>query len=136
MSESTFWQYLKPKVTGWWRRIESPISSGFPDCFTMMEGCEVWVELKNLNSWESGLGTSSIQRYWHWNYWNLGGTSFLLVRVKKEILLFEADSLCGEPGEAYWRPKALFTARVGSFDCEKMCRLMAEIARGRKCSGL
>lgn len=126
MRESGFWNYLKPKVIGRWIRVESPISSGYPDCTCLIDGCTLFVELKYKTAWESGLGSSGIQRNWHKNWNEEGGLSFLLARVNKDILLVGGWMLDDESGEKHWRDKALYQTTVGSFDPEKLNEIMLE----------
>lgn len=126
MRESGFWNYLKPKVIGRWQRIESPISSGFPDCMCLIDGVTLGVELKNKDCWCAGLGTSSIQRNWHKNWNEEGGLSFLLARINKDIILVGGWNLDNESGEKHWRSKAILEARVGDFDPVKLNQVMLE----------
>lgn len=124
---------MKEKVTGHWTRIESPISPGVPDCLVMHRGMEFWVELKYLTKFEEGLGTSKLQRLWHELYHQRGGTSFLLARVGKLILLVHGDRLTADKGDNYWLSTAAKIMTVGrDVDGEELSDYMAEVAKTRK----
>lgn len=133
MKESSFWTYIKDKLIGHWTRIESPISPGIPDCLAMHKKMEFWVELKYLTRFEEGLGTSKVQRLWHQLYHERGGTSFLLARVGKLILLVHGDKLSDAKGDNFWLANAAMVMTVGKdVDGSALCDYMAEVAKTRK----
>lgn len=121
--ESKFWtQTVKPKLIGHSERIESPIGSGVPDVFNIVKGIVNVIELKDKPTWEEGLGTTRIQRYWL-NRWHVeGGHAYLLARCGKEMFFISAEYIEIMPGQTMedfrvmaqvWSPKAFDHAHWG-----------------------
>jgi hypothetical protein len=98
--ESKFWtERVKPKLTGHSERIESPIASGIPDVVNIAKTRVNWIELKDKPTWEEGLGTTRIQRYWLTRWYAEGGNAFLLARCGKEMFFVSAEHLQIMPGQ-------------------------------------
>lgn len=73
--ESAFWQRLKKaKVFDWAERLECDSAPGLPDVHGLINGVEMWVELK------AGvcLKIRKSQSIWHQNWAKLGKKSFIL----------------------------------------------------------
>lgn len=98
--ESKFWtQTVKPRLAGHSERIESPIGSGIPDVVNITKSVVNWIELKDKPTWEEGLGTTRIQRYWLRRWHDQGGHAYLLARCGKEMFFICASLIEIMPGQ-------------------------------------
>lgn len=86
MKESQFWQLIK-KATNkniHWMRLESWSMAGLPDLHGIVEGVEVWCELKVSRG--SRVVLSPHQISWLMKRWRLGGNSFIIIYTPSDSL--------------------------------------------------
>ena len=75
--ESLLWQRIKKlKLEGQIFRIESNTINGIPDIYWLINGKNIWIELKSNDV--KNLGLSKYQINWHLEHYQNKGTSFIL----------------------------------------------------------
>lgn len=89
--EGNFWRNtVKPqfdRLNLIYKRIESPITSGFPDTIILYNKRVIFLELKSKPSFERYLGCSALQENFHRTWSAQGATTFVLAQVKEYIYL-------------------------------------------------
>ncbi len=99
---------MRANAPGWWKRVENAADPGTPDCFAVVQGLGLWLELKDGKSWgAAGFGCTqpkrwALQRLWLRNLARAGGTGFLLVRCRGEILLVPGGRLLHRGTREQW----------------------------------
>ena len=100
MSESSLWRYVKHGMGNRWDATRHEDGApGTPDVSFGCNNINGWIELKILEDWPKRPGTivrirhfTAIQRLWL-NHRELhGGHCFVLLRVRREYLLFDAQA--------------------------------------------
>jgi len=89
-SESLLWQRIKKlKLKGQIFRIESKTINGIPDCYWLIKGQSIWIELKSNDIKNCGL--SKYQINWHIDHYKNGGKSFILQKTlsQRGLKLFQ-----------------------------------------------
>lgn len=92
--EAIFWDWLESAIMGRWivQRHEDKYSVGISDLSYALRDTMGWIELKAYKKWPTkNLGHyTSKQANWIYDHGkNGGGRNFILIRVKKTILLFD-----------------------------------------------
>jgi hypothetical protein len=80
-------------------RIENVVGVGRPDVDTLVAGSFVPVELKQVDGWPARSSTrvlgdeglSQVQKNWHLDWRNWGGTSLIVVGVGQEVFAFSGE---------------------------------------------
>lgn len=98
MNETGFWNSLRDSCAGTGAhlvRVENAIAEGTPDVNGCWRGAEFWWELKYLEGWPKRARTpvriphyTKEQRLWLLARGQAGGSACLLLRVGKQVLLF------------------------------------------------
>jgi hypothetical protein len=96
MAEASLWQYLNKGMRGKWHatRHEDKFQLGIPDVSYGIDKVNGWIELKALYEWPKTyktpvkVGLSRDQVAWLGARGICGGHCFILVRVKRDYLLF------------------------------------------------
>lgn len=124
--ESKFWrESVKPNAVGRWLRIESPVSLGVPDCVVLVRGVTSWVELKAIEQFDEGLGTSRKQRHWLRTWNKEGGRAYLLARVGAEVLFLDGSDIPDYLRPEEWRALSLLHGPRLSFNWDRMADIMS-----------
>ena len=99
--EQRLWDRLRKIAAGrlHTERIENLVGVGRPDVDTLVEGSFVPIELKQIEGWPVRSGTkvlgnnglSQVQKNWHLNWRNWGGTSIVVVGVGEEVFAFSGE---------------------------------------------
>lgn len=99
--EQRLWDKLRGACTGRVRteRIENLVGVGRPDVDTLVAGSFVPVELKQVDGWPAraatrvlgDAGLSQVQKNWHLDWRNWGGTSLIVVGVGQEVWAFSGE---------------------------------------------
>lgn len=94
-SESQLWNTLRKVLTQVdVSRVENLVEDGMPDVNGCHEGCEFWIELKQLDEWPKRkstkvkVGMRPSQLRWIANRGRAGGNVHVLAQVDKTYLLF------------------------------------------------
>lgn len=94
--EQSMWEALRPLFQALNldpHRVENGLGNGTPD----VNYCEGWVELKRIEAWPARGGIVHIRKLeerkgqvaWLLRRWLANGAAFLMLRVGKELLLFD-----------------------------------------------
>lgn len=96
--EQRLWDKLRKAAAGriHTERMENMVGVGRPDVDTLVCGSFVPIELKQVYSWPvkettkvlGRNGLSQVQKNWHLNWKNWGGTSLIVVGVADEVFTF------------------------------------------------
>ena len=92
--ESKLWQLVRKNLPDiHWTRIESWVNQGVPDCYGILEGTSVFVELKVTKS--NKINLSPFQKNWLYNHYLQGGRSFILLQHlgQRALYLFSSSIL-------------------------------------------
>ena len=99
--EQRLWDRLRKAAAGavHTERIENLVGVGRPDVDTLVAGSFVPVELKQVDGWPvrsstrvlGSSGLSQVQKNWHLNWRNWGGTSLIVVGVGEEVFAFSGE---------------------------------------------
>lgn len=100
MAESTLSRYITKGLRALGAHVvrhEDIASSGVPDISYGLDGCNGWIELKEIKEWKkrsatpNDIGLSPEQRLWLRQRGKTGGRCFVLVRVtaSREYYLFD-----------------------------------------------
>jgi len=99
--EQRLWDKLRAACAGRVRteRIENVVGVGRPDVDTLVAGSFVPVELKQVDGWPArantrvlgDAGLSQVQKNWHLDWRNWGGTSLIVVGVGQEVWAFSGE---------------------------------------------
>jgi Holliday junction resolvase len=89
--EANFWNTIRknlPKGSQAWR-LENRVAAGMPDCYIMIDGYPLWIELKVTKS--NSVKLSPQQIAWHMAHSYAGGHSLILVKrsTTGRLFLFE-----------------------------------------------
>ena len=89
--EANFWNTIRnnlPKGSQAWR-LENRVAAGMPDCYIMIDGHPLWIELKVAKS--NSVRLSPQQIAWHVSHSHAGGHSLVLVKrsIQGTLFLFE-----------------------------------------------
>ena len=104
MSESTFWDYVRPMMKGLDPiRIEDALALGVPD----VNHRAGWIELKFVRFWPKRPKTKVAvehytpeQRAWHIRRCYVGGNCKVLIQIQDRVMLFWGDVAARELGRA------------------------------------
>ena len=84
--ESKLWQLVRKNLPDiHWTRIESWVNQGVPDCYGILDGTSVFVELKVTRS--NKINLSPFQQNWLYNHYLHGGRSFIMLQHLEQRLL-------------------------------------------------
>lgn len=86
--EANFWSIIRknlPKGSQAWR-LENRVAAGMPDCYIMIDGHPLWIELKVSKS--NSVRLSPQQIAWHTAHSHAGGHSLILVKRASTGTLF------------------------------------------------
>lgn len=86
--EANFWSMIRknlPKGSQAWR-LENRVAVGMPDCYIMIDGHPLWIELKVSKS--NSVRLSPQQIAWHTAHSHAGGHSLILVKRSSTGTLF------------------------------------------------
>lgn len=96
--EQRLWDRLRKAAAGriHTERIENLVGVGRPDVDTLVAGSFVPVELKYVEAWPArestrvlgAAGLTQVQKNWHLNWRQWGGTSLIVVGVADEVFTF------------------------------------------------
>lgn len=89
-TESLLWQRIKKlNLKGQIFRIESQTINGIPDCYWLIKGQSIWIELKSNDIKNCGL--SKYQINWHIDHYKNNGKSFILQKTlsQRGLKLFQ-----------------------------------------------
>lgn len=99
--EQRLWDRLRKAAAGklHTERIENLVGVGRPDVDTLVDGSFVPIELKQVGGWPVRINTkvlgkdglSQVQKNWHLNWQNWGGTSMIVVGVGEEVFVFSGE---------------------------------------------
>lgn len=99
--EQRLWDRLRKAAAGklHTERIENLVGVGRPDVDTLVDGSFVPIELKQVDGWPVRANTrvlgkdglSQVQKNWHLNWQNWGGTSMVVVGVGEEVFVFSGE---------------------------------------------
>jgi penicillin-binding protein-related factor A (putative recombinase) len=92
--ESKLWQLVRKNLPDiHWTRIESWVNQGVPDCYGILDGTSVFVELKVTRS--NKINLSPFQKNWLYNHYLQGGRSFILLQHlgQRALYLFSSSIL-------------------------------------------
>ena len=85
--ESKLWQMVRKNLPDiHWTRLESWAMPGVPDCYGILEGTSVFVELKVTKS--NKINLSPFQKSWNFTHSLKGGRSFIMATTLEESLLY------------------------------------------------
>jgi hypothetical protein len=73
--EKSFWEFLRPKLTGHVTRFENAVGVGMPDVNIVQNGAEFWLELK---AQEGEVLIRKEQRVWGLKHSMSGGVVFVI----------------------------------------------------------
>ena len=86
MTEEELWRQWRPKLRGWWERIEVYQPLGYPDVYGIYELVGQYIELKVGPPSSTLLRTS--QKLWLRRWWDLGGEAHIMVGDVNRIQFF------------------------------------------------
>jgi hypothetical protein len=88
-SEKALWQHLRKEMKGYgkWKRIENICDPGMPDVLYLVSAATGFIELKEIDSLPKKpstpvlMGIRTAQKFWHKEWYEGGGRSWLLLQV-------------------------------------------------------
>lgn len=96
-TEGTFWRStVKPQFDRLgllYKRIESPISCGFPDTIILYNRTVTFMELKSKSRFERYMGCSSLQRNFLKSWFEEGSNTLVLAQVLEYIYLIPGGNI-------------------------------------------
>lgn len=96
-TEGVFWRStVKPQLDRRQilsKRIESPLTPGFPDVITLSRGIVSLIELKSKLKFEEYFGVKSLQRKFLQDWRINGGKSYALIQIQDWIYFLDGYSI-------------------------------------------
>ena len=90
MSEKNFWNFLRNNLGLKMYRVENRVGVGMPDVHYISEKSSGWIELKYVSEYpkkgRGRVGFRRTQQFWHRDYSNHGGKSWILIRVGRDSI--------------------------------------------------
>jgi hypothetical protein len=107
-----------------YKRIESPLTQGFPDLVVNYEGVISFIEIKSKPNFQPYLGVRPLQRIFLKEWHELGANTYLLTQVEDDVYFLTGINIPEHPSKEYCEKNSLLHSSRRGFPWNTLSSLL------------